>query len=207
MKLFTTTLLTTSLTLLLIGCQDNTETPLFEDIASLKINESNITMHSTDATKEITATVTYTDGTTADATSSILWTSSDRDILSASVGKLSPGIANGGNVTIEASYEEYSDSVTATVYKLTEYNASFPDINTTGTYLFQAYGDFENGDTNISIASNIVWSADNGAEIEVTDGVASITFVTGDTNVTATVFGDTNTSSPIGPQSKIYTIN
>ena len=206
MKLLTT-LLTTSLTLLLIACGDNTTTPLLKDVTSLAIDDANVTMHSTDAPKTITATVTYTDGTTADATTSIFWSSSDSDILNASLGELTPGVSNGGNVTIEVSYEQYGDSIGATVYSLTDYNASFPDINSTGTYTFQAYGDFDNGDTNISIASNIVWSADNGAVVETTDGVASITFVTGDTNVTATVFGDTNTSSPIGPQTKIYTIN
>jgi len=200
-------LLITALSLLFISCGENTTTSPLNDVVSLQINDTNVTMHSTDAQKTITASVTYTDGSTADATNSIAWSSSNSNVLTAALGNLTPGTDNGGNVTIEASYENYSDSTTATVYKLTDYNVSFPDINSTGTYLFQANGDFENGDTNISMVNNIVWSADNSAVIEVTDGVASITLIAGDTNVTTTVFGDTNTSSPIGPQSKVYTIN
>jgi len=54
---------------------------------------------------------------------------------------------------------------------------------------------------------NIYWSVDNGAEIDIDDdGVANITFETGDTNVTVTVFDDTNTSSPLAPQSYIIHI-
>ncbi|WP_457747402.1 hypothetical protein [Sulfurimonas sp.] len=200
-------LIATMFALIFTACGDNTTTPLLKDIISLTINDTNITMHSTDAPKTITATVTYTDGSTADATTSILWTSTDSDVLKTSLGELTPGISNGGNVTIQATYEQYGDSTTATISKLTDYNASFPDINATGTYVFQAYGNFDNGDTNVSIFSNIVWSADNSAVIDVTNNIASITLYAGDTNVTATVFGDTNTSSPIAPQSKIYTIN
>ncbi len=205
MKYYISTLLL-PISIFFISCGDNTTTPLIKDINTLFINDANITLHSTDLAYNTTATVVYTDNSTADATEAVLWTSSNSDVLSAYSGALTP-LSNGGNVTITASYEQFSDSKPVQIYALTDYNASFPDINATGTYVFQAYGNFENGDTNFPIVNNIIWSADNDAVIEVTDGVASITLVAGDTNVTATVFGETNTSSPIGPQSKIYTIN
>jgi hypothetical protein len=196
------TLLPLTLLLLLSGCGESTKQTILPDISSVSIDDSNISLYSTDANQSLHATVTYTDGSTADASQQLLWKSSNMDIAYFTGNAISGGVDNGGDANITAYYGDFSDQKPVHVYKLTSYNVVVPDINTTGTFLFHAEGTFDNNETNRTIVNNIVWSADNDAVIEIDDnGIASITFVAGDTNVTTTLFDETNTSSPIAPQS------
>ena len=203
MKLFKSTLLTL-LSLMLISCGDNTTTPIITDVKSLEIEGGDIEIYSTDSTP-VVATVTYMDETTDDATLSVKW-SSDFDTLVYDSGKIRGGVDNGGEDTLIAKHKDFNDSIEVKVHKLTEFHISSPDINTTGEHILQAEGSFDNNETNRSIVTNIVWSADNDAVISVEDNIVTIEIEDGDTNVTATVFGDTNTSSPIAPKNVIYSI-
>ncbi len=201
--------LTLLTTLSFMGCGENTTNPIVPDVTSIQINESNISIYSTDSTSYLSANASYTDGSTQDITNFVLWSSSNTDAATVSNNALTGGNGNGGDTQITIKYDRFSDTQPVHVHKLTSYSVLYPDVNTTGTYDgFRALGNFDNNETNRSIATHITWSADNGAVIEVKDdGNVSITFLSGDTNVTTTLFNETNTSSPIGPKSKIFTIN
>ena len=198
MKLLKTTLYT-ALALLFISCGDNTEAPI-KDVTSIEINEATQTVFSTD-TVNFTAMVTYTDATTADVTQNVNWISSDEDVAAVLKGVVTPGNANGGDANITITYQHLTATASSvTVVPLDSFTISSPDINTTGNHILEAEGNF--GGTIKNIVKNIVWTADNAAIISVENDVATITVVTGDTNVTATMFGETNSSSSI-----TYTVN
>ena len=192
-----------------IGCGDNTTNSIVPDVTSIQINETNISLYSTDGTSYLSASATYTDSSVQDITNFVLWSSANPNIVTISNNALTSGLDNGGDTQVSISYDTFSDAQPVHVHKLTSYSVVYPDVNTTGTFDgFMALGNFDNNETNRTIINHIIWSADNGAVIEVKeDGNVSITFLTGDTNVTTTLFNETNTSSPIGPKSKIFTIN
>ena len=203
MKLLKTTLYT-ALALLFISCGDNSETPL-KDVTSIEINEASLTVFSTDTTS-FTATVRYTDSTTADVTQEVNWISSDDNIATVSNGVVIPGNANGGDANITITYQQLTASPSLlTVTPLDSFTITNPDINVTGDYILEAEGNF--GGVTQTIVKNIVWTADNAAIISVENDVSTITVVTGDTNVTATMFRETNSSSPIAPQTVTYTVD
>ncbi len=206
MKLIQNTIFT-ALSLFFISCGDNTETPI-TDIKNIVINESNITIYSTDGSNtsgSFTATLNYTDGTSFNATNLVTWNSSDTTVAEVSNGELLAGNANGGDANITVNYKSiYSTASVVNVVKLLDYNISMlgADANTTGTYILLAIGTFEDNTTR-TIVKNISWDLNNSA---VVTGEGLLTKVeitsTGDTNITSTLFYDVNMSKTI-----VYTAN
>lgn len=207
MKYFKTLLLILIVGFFLACDKENTTEPIVTDIKSLTIDSENITIYSTDAPIAISATVSYTDGTSANAEFA-QWSNSDYEVMNVASNTLWGGISNGGEANLEIKFEAFNDSKTVTIHKLTSFFIATDDIITTGDFILEAKGSFENNETNRTIVKNIVWSADNGAVITTSDDdIVTITIASGDTNVTATVFSDTNLSSPIAPVSKVYSLN
>ncbi len=183
--------------LFFIGCGQNTDTPLTHLVSSIDINVTTLQIHSTDAAVKLGATVTFDDNTSADITNNVRWYNSDYNATSMLGGEISGGPENGGESNISIEYEHLSDSITVKVHTL-DFNSTQilanSDVNATGTYIFTAYGDFDNGDTNITLVRNLYWSANNGAIITVEDGIAEIEIInTGETNISVRFFDD-NTS-------------
>ena len=197
----------TTLALLFISCGDNTETPL-KDVTHIEIDQPTPpTMYSTDIAN-FTATVFYDNLTTADVTEKVNWTSSDVDIANASNGEVIAGVANGGDANISITFQGLTAVPSLIkVTPLSSFSITNADINTTGEHTLEAKGSFSDGTIDKVIVKNIVWTATNGAVISVLNDVATITVVTGDTNVTATMFGDTNDTSPIPPQTRTYSVH
>ena len=189
-----------------ISCGENSDTPIIADISKIEINDRTPTIYSTDASIALTASVTYSDNTTATVTQDVTWTSSDSDVAVVTGGAVYGGLGNGGDANISITYSTLSDYVPLNVIALTDFNITNADINSTGDYILEAKGTFENNVTGIVLVKNIVWTADNGAVITVANDISTITMLTGDTNVTATVFGDTNTTSLLAPKVKTYTV-
>lgn len=205
MKLFTITLFT-SIILLFTSCGDNSETPL-SDISYIEIDLNSTTMYSTDVAN-LSAIAHYTDATTEDVTRKVTWSSSNSDIAGVSNGKIIAGISNGGDVNITVNYLNLISAPSlVSVISLTGFSITNPDINTTGEHTLEAQGSFSDGTTNKVITKNIVWDTNNSTVISVANDIATITIVAGDTNVTATMFEETNSSSPIGPQTVTYSVN
>jgi len=191
------------------ACQEATTNATLVDIQSIAISEKSIALYPTDKSFQASATVTYKDNTTVDATQKVDWLSSNLSLFGVSSGELKPSLLNGGDGNVTIAYKKYGDAVALHMHKLTAFHLEYPDINSSGTgsYIFKAYGDFDNNETNRSIASNIVWTLNGAVVSDVTDGVATIILSAGDANVTATMFNETNSSSPIAPVTALFTIN
>ena len=189
------------------ACGENTKTAVVADIASIEIVEGNISIYSTDEATDLTAMATYTDSTTAQINDAAIWNNSDYNTLYMYNGSVSAA-SNGGSSIVGISSGRFSDEINVSIIKLTDFNITNADINSTGSYILEATGTFEDNTSKV-IKRNIEWSADNGAVISVDENyVATITILTGDTNVTATVFGETNTSAAtLAPITRTYTVN
>ncbi len=201
----TTTSLLLILSALFISCGENTTEPIVSDIKSLSVDNQNLVIYSTDAPTPVGATVTYLDDASADATTDVKWFS-DFEVLIYDNGEIWGGIENGGSSTLTAKHSDFNDSIEVEVLKLTSFYISSTDINTTGEHILMAKGSFEDNASDRKIFKNIHWSADNGADITIKNNIVTIDIEDGETNVTATMFGDINYSSPIAPRSIIFTI-
>lgn len=173
--------------LFLISCGDNTRTSPLADISSINLNDSNISLYSTDADKSYTATVNYTDGTTVDGTKDITWSATDTDMLFASAGLLTP-LQNGGSTTLKIEYgSKFSDTSALHIKKLESLTyIDETDINISNVGAIQTLtikGNFENNESNVSLANNITWSGDENITINE-QNASSVTF-TIDKNVTS----------------------
>ncbi len=193
-------------TLSFIGCGDNTDTPLTHLVSSIDINVSSVEIHSTDAMVQIGATVHFDDGISADITNNVRWYNSDYNVTNMLGGEISGGPQNGGESNVSIEYEHLSDFITVTVHKLDLNSTRIltnSEVNATGTYIFTAVGDFDNGDTNITLVRNLYWTASNGAIVTVEDGIAEIEIInTGETSVNVSFFDDDTSDKNI-----TYTIN
>jgi len=205
MKLLINTILILS-AFFFISCNDkNTTTPIVTDIKSLTIDNGNISSYSTDAPIKVSATVTFMDGTTDTATLAT-WKNSDYEVMSYFENSVWGGRSNGGDANLSIEFDQYTDTIEVNFHKLTSFFISSDEITTTGDFILEAKGNFENGESNRTIVKNIVWTADNGADISVEDDVVTITIESGDTNVTATMFSETDSNSSISPVSIVYSV-
>ncbi len=205
MKLLTSSLLI-ALTTFFIACEDSTTTPIVSDLVSLDITTKDLTIYSTDKPFPVEAVVGYNDGTSEEATSELKW-KTDFDILVYDNSAIWGGVENGGESYLSATHSDFNDTTTVKIIKLTSFHISPFDSNTTGEHALIAKGNFEDNATDRLIVKNIVWSADNGALISLNNDIYTIEIQSGETNVTATMFEDTNSSSPIAPQSIVYSID
>ena len=189
------------ITLLFIGCGENTKNPVTSDILSITIDDNSTTsgfIYATDTSKTLKATVHYQDGTSLDASDYVTWKNSDFSVLSMYRGEYS-AVANGGKSTISIEYGNFYDSLDIEVYALKSNSLAIfttSDINTTGTFSIEAKGDFIDIDTNATvdtnrtILNNILWSTTNDAVITIDDNnLVEVEIInTGETNITASVF-------------------
>jgi len=190
MKIFTYSFLLI-IAILFTSCGNNTETAVVADIASVQIDDTNVSIYSTDAPKELTATVTYTDATSAQIENADLWTNSNFYVLSMYNGTISAR-TNGGSSLVGINIGRFNDEINVSIIKITDFNITNTDINTTGEHPLEATGLFEDNATKV-IARNILWDANNSAIFTTDENyITTITVVSGDTNVSATVFSDDN---------------
>lgn len=180
--------------LIFSSCGENTQTPITSDITSIEIEDLNVSIYSTDIVDPFNAIVNYEDGTSADITTAVDWSSSDTNVLSIYYGQITT-LSNGGESNISISYETYNDLINLNIYGLKDGTLFISsDITTTGIHELNAQGDFINIDTNITmdtnrtIEKNIIWTANNNAIITIENDIANIDIQAGDTNVTASVF-------------------
>lgn len=191
------------LAIFLTSCGENTTT-VIPDIASIKIDDGDISLYSTDAPRQLTASVTYTDNTSAQIEDKDIWANSDYSILGMYYGEIYAN-NNSGSSTISISSGRFDDDINVSIISLVDFNITNENITSTGEHILEATGVFEDANSKI-IAKNITWNADNDANISIDENyIATITIFSGDTNVSATVFeddSDTNITKSI-----IYSIN
>jgi len=138
-------------------------------------------------TKQITATATYTDGSSKDVTSEVTWSSSDSGIATIDATGLATGIAV-GNVTITAALGGVSGSATLSVTPseivslvLTPVSAS---ILVNGKQQFTAMVTYSNGNST-DVTSKANWASSQENVATVVAGLASAK-AAGTTDITAT---------------------
>lgn len=197
---------------LFTGCKETTTSPIITDIESISIDSTLTSIYSTDEAVEPSAIVTHTNGSMGYITTdSLTWNSSDSSIIVVSGNSIYGGITNGGDANLTVSYAQFSDTTSINVIKLTDFNISQVDdtidINTTGagSYEFQALASFEDNTTGRVIYNNLTWDMNNSATYSTSNGVTTITFITGTTQVNATAFADDNKTNIT--KTLLFTIN
>ncbi|MBK8397950.1 MAG: Ig-like domain-containing protein [Leptospiraceae bacterium] len=157
-------------------------------------------------TKTCTATGTYTDGTTADITSSVIWNSSNTGVATISNAEGNAGTATGigaGNTNITATLNGVTSSVVVltvtnpTLVSIAITPSSNPSVVKGLTIPFTAIGTYNNG-TTVNLTSEVTWNSSNGGVATISNasgsgGVATGTGV-GTTNITANFNGVTSNS-------------
>ncbi|MEA2099918.1 MAG: hypothetical protein U9P72_07300 [Campylobacterota bacterium] len=191
--------------LFFISCGDNTTEHITSDIKELTINEKTlnpISIYSTDALK-LSAKVTYEDSSSADASNSVKWSSSNYAIMTQD-SFLSIPIANNGSVEITAKYRDFNDSINLNIIGLNDINSSWgitsTNITTTGEFGLTAEGNFTDGVNNKPLIHNIKWYSSESTDIITTNDDYSVTLTiesTGDRNITARLFENNNTDQTI----------
>lgn len=183
----------------IISCGDNTTTSPIADVASISLDDKNITIYSTDLEKTLTATATYTDGSKTDATADLAWSSSDSTILGTVVGKILAQ-KNGGDANLSIDYADtFEDYTSVHIKELISIQYSDVNISDIGTpQIVYLSGTFENNETNVSLPANITYYSDVNSTI--TDVNATQLTLTVDYNATsvllrATLF--TNTANTV----------
>lgn len=197
------------------GCGTSNDKPIVKDVQAVSITSSPVSIYATKNELDLNASVNYTDGTNADITQAARW-ETDFTYASLSYGKLTPktnGDGNGSSIALDVtiSYRTLRDTQNGLVTIVPLTALHIDDSNSSGSpsagidYTFKATADYGNGDNNISIAAGnsnqITWSVEGNATlVGVTDGIATISFTSGNATVSVTGFGDIN-------DSKSYIVN
>ncbi len=193
---FTKILLLLSVTLVFISCGDNTTEAVTSDINKLTIDPSdtNYQVYST-SKLELQATITYDDGTYAEATHSVSWklyNSDDYNTANLLSNSVYP-IANSGSVAVSAVYKNLADfnsSVDVSIIPLKDFYIIPIESNTTGEHILQAKGNFDDGESDKEIIYNITWiSSQEDDDILIENNVVTIDIDgTGERTITASIF-------------------
>jgi Bacterial Ig-like domain (group 2) len=175
-------------------------------VTGLAINPTNASIHPT-GQQQLTATATYSDGTTGDVTTSAAWTSSDNTIATVGTGTTTPGLATGvapGSVDITASFQNVkADTIlnvattggTITAFQVSATNPSIAPGRTLQLISRVLYSD----NSALEVTSSTTWTSSNPAVVTVQtqnqgapgqlSGLAA-----GTSTITASYNGNTTTS-------------
>jgi len=191
MKLLFPTLLLSTLSFF-SACGENSNTTLVSDIDSISIDEKSLSMYATQSI-DINASVTYEDGSSATVSDNILWQSSD-DTIAIAYGNTLYARNNGGDVNVTASYSQFSD--TTDVHIIALESIDFSDINTSdfsNEQTINILGNFENNESNVTLASNITWVSDeNMTIVESSTSEANVTLLSTPSTLHAVLFYGTD---------------
>jgi hypothetical protein len=194
----TTTILASFSTITLSSPATLTVTPaLLSSISVTPVNPSIVL----GTTQQFAAIGTFSDTTTQDITSSVTWNSSNATIATISSNGLATTVA-AGSTTISATSGGISGSTTLTVTPIVLESievtpATSTILTSSGIFnqQFTAIGHFSDNSTQ-DLTTSVLWnSSTNVANISNTQGfqgLATITFIIGTTNITATFSGITS---------------
>ena len=154
-------------------------------LASLSITPSNRSL-TIGSTKQLTATGTFSDGTTQNLTNSVSWSASSATVAVSNTGVVN-AITNGtATVTATSGSVSASDTITISGTSLTSIaiSPSNPSMVKGATQPLIATGTFSDGSTQ-NLTGSVTWSSSPGNIVTVSAGLASATGL-GTTTVTAT---------------------
>jgi uncharacterized protein YjdB len=148
-------------------------------------------------TAQFTATGTYSDGSTADITAHVTWTSSDTNIATISVSGVATGIA-AGNTNISASLSNVTSPVevlpVAVLNSIKIAPAAPGDLTAGSTLLLKVGGTFSNG-VNSLITAPVTWVSSNPDVVSVSSSGLITCKQPGSADITASIAG--LTSAPL----------
>jgi len=159
-------------------------------------------------TIQLTATGTYSDGTTADLTSVALWTSSALAVSVSPTGLATA--ASAGSATVQAQVDAITDSTTVTVPAPTltalAVTPTSPSVPIGGTIQLTATGTYSDG-TTADLTSVALWTS-SVASTTVSNAAGSTGLARavnfGSATVTATI-GGLNASTVVTVTARVYT--
>ena len=130
--------------------------------------------------QRFTATGTYSDGTTFDITTQVIWTSSLPSLASIDSGGLATSLAT-GLLTIFAASGSISGSTNLTVNLATlssiAVTPAFPSIPVGFTQVFKATGTYSDG-TIFDITTQVTWSSPNTTTVNINGVATTVSLVT-----------------------------
>jgi Bacterial Ig-like domain (group 2) len=177
---------------LMSGCGSKTTTPVLKSISVTIIRSTTniVTMHST---LQLDATGTYSDGTTPDVSSLVVWGSSNP--TAASVSNSTVTGLNAGTTNITANLNGVtSPPVTITVIALSSIVIA-PAIPVTlavgGTQQYTVTGLNWDGSA-ADISSQVTWASDTPATATISASGLAIALAAGTANITASASGITS---------------
>jgi trimeric autotransporter adhesin len=162
------------------------------------------------ATQQLTATGTFTDGSTQTINSSVQWISSDGTVATISNDAGSAGLvtsAGTGSSTISATSGAISGSTTLTVSSAElvaiAVNPSGASIALGTTQQFTAIGQFTDGSTQ-DLTASATWGPANGTVASVSTSALATSLAVGTATITATVAGiNGSTALTVSPASVV----
>src|SRR5206468_3033740 len=154
------------------------------------------------AAQTCVVTVTYSDGTTVDVTSSATWVSSNSAAATITVGGLATGAAQGTS-QISASLGGVTGSTTLTVGPAVLVSIAVtpanPSIGRGTTQQFVATGTYSDGST-LDLTSTATWLSSNAAVASISAGGLATGVAPGTTLIRSSLGGVTgSTSLTVGP--------
>ncbi|MBK9795219.1 MAG: Ig-like domain-containing protein [Holophagaceae bacterium] len=146
------------------------------------------------STTPLVATGTYTDGSTANLSTSVTWTSASQAIALVNAGGLVTGVA-AGSTTITATSGAISGSVTLTVIApatvtLVEVSPISANMTLNATQTFQAIVTWSNG-TRLNMSYDVQWTSLNNAVVTIDNLGDATAHAAGSTSIRASYGGVT----------------
>jgi hypothetical protein len=171
---------------LLVGCGENSNTPLAGDIASIAVEANATTFYAT-RNVQMNAVASYTNGVPdSNVTDYIDWSESNSSIATVDINGLVAGGSEGGDVEITGSYNQFFDSAVIHVHALTSVTLSIENNETNlsqeQTLQLQALGTFDDN-TTLDVTESMTWILGNAGESNATLEQNG-TLYTGDANGT-----------------------
>jgi len=181
------------------GCgSPATITTTTKSLNSISITPSNPSI-AVDATEQFTATGNYSDGSTANLSSSVAWASSNQAVTTVSVTGVAAGVS-AGSATITASISGVTGSTTLTVTAAAVTVTSIavsptsPSITAGATQQFTANATYSNGTTG-ALTSGVTWISSNTTAATVSSTGLATAVAAGTTTIKAAADGFTATAT------------
>ncbi len=154
-------------------------------------------------TQQYTLTATYSDGTSRELTTGIVWNSSNPSVVTIDNNGLATVVAASGTSNITATYagvtSSMSSTLTATAAKVTAVtiNPINSVISKGFTQEYTATATYSDG-TSSELTTGLVWNSSNPSVVTIdNDGLATVVAASGFSNITATYAGVTSSMPSI----------
>ncbi len=186
--------------ILIAGCgttTTSTSTPT-KSLSSISITAQNPSI-TVNATEQFTATGNYSDGSTANLSSSVAWASSNQAVATVTETGVATGVA-AGSTTITAAMSGVTGSatltVTAAIVTITSIAVSptTPSITTGATQQFTATATYSNGSTG-NVTTSATWASSNTTAATVNSAGLATGNSPGSTTISATVSGTSGSTA------------